>query len=280
MGFLEIRLLGPPRVGLGGEDVTEIRSEKGRALLAYLVVEADQPHRREKLAGLLWPGYPEASARASLRRALADLRMAIDDQGASPPYLDISRQTIQYDKHSGAWVDVTAFNALVRSPQSINEETLAGWEEALALYRGEFMDGFSLPDSPEFEQWQLQNREQLKRHALETLQRLVECLEERGEYGRGLEYAWRAVEMEPLRELAQQDLMRLLALSGQREQALAQYEIYARLLAADLGADPQLGWTWSDFRSHPERGWSDSILRLFRYDHRPVASIEPKYCRA
>ena len=129
MGYLEIRLLGPPRVGLGGEDVTEIRSEKVRALLAYLVVEADQPHRREKLAGLLWPGYPEASARASLRRALADLRKALrpatDDQGASPPYLDISRQTIQYDKHSGTWMNVTTFNALVRSPQSINEETLA-----------------------------------------------------------------------------------------------------------------------------------------------------------
>jgi DNA-binding SARP family transcriptional activator len=77
---LEVRLLGPFQVRMGERLVTEMRSDKVRALLAYLAIEADQPHRREKLAGLLWPGYPEGSARASLRRALADLRVAIEDE--------------------------------------------------------------------------------------------------------------------------------------------------------------------------------------------------------
>ncbi len=242
MGLLEIRLLGPFQANIGGEEVTDIRSDKVRALLAYLVVEADQPHRREKLAGLLWPGYPESSARASLRRALADLRKAlrpvVDDQGAHSHYLDVTRQTIQFVKTSDAWVDVTVFNSLVRSLPSIREETLVSLEEAVALYCGEFMEGFSLPDSPEFEQWLLQNREQLKRHALETLQHLVEYLEGRGEYQRGQEYAWRAVELDPLRENAQRGLMRLLALSGQRDAALAQYESFGRALSAELGVGP------------------------------------------
>ena len=71
---LEIHLLGPLRVSLDGEPVTGFVSDKVRALLAYLAVEADQPHRREKLVGLLWPHRPEQAARGSLRTALANLR--------------------------------------------------------------------------------------------------------------------------------------------------------------------------------------------------------------
>ena len=72
-------------------------SDKARGLLAYLAVEAGQAHRREKLAGLLWPDYTESSARASLRRALADLRLAIGDQQASPSFLLIGQETIQFN---------------------------------------------------------------------------------------------------------------------------------------------------------------------------------------
>ncbi len=102
------------------------------------------------------------------------------------------------------------------------------------------MEGFSLGDSPEYEQWLLQNREQVKRQVLETLGRLVDYLEERGEYARGLGYAWRGVELDPLRESAQRRLMRLLALSGQREKALAQYEACRRELARELGVEPSV----------------------------------------
>jgi DNA-binding SARP family transcriptional activator len=62
--------------------VTTRVTGKVRALLAHLAVKADRPHRRETLAGLLWPDYPERSARASLRNALSDLRTAIGDRNA------------------------------------------------------------------------------------------------------------------------------------------------------------------------------------------------------
>jgi DNA-binding SARP family transcriptional activator len=85
MAALSVRLFGPFQVALDGEAVTGFATDKGRALLAYLVVEADRPHRRESLAGLLWPDYPERSARTSLRSALANLRQVIGDAAASPP---------------------------------------------------------------------------------------------------------------------------------------------------------------------------------------------------
>ena len=77
MAHLSIRLLGPFQVTLVGEPATGFATDKARALLAYLAVEADRPHRREALAGLLWPDYPERSARTSLRSALANLRQVM-----------------------------------------------------------------------------------------------------------------------------------------------------------------------------------------------------------
>jgi DNA-binding SARP family transcriptional activator len=121
MARLSVRLLGPLQVTLEEEPVTRFESDKARALLAYLVVETEQPHRREKLAGLLWPDWSEGAARANLRRTLANLRQAIGDRtssgdeatpagsGAPPPFLNITRQTIQFNSDSDAWVDVTRF---------------------------------------------------------------------------------------------------------------------------------------------------------------------------
>jgi len=81
-----------------------------RALLAYLVVESDRPQRREKLVGLLWPDYPEESARHNLRQALFNLRLALGDQDANPPYFLISRDAIQFNRESDYSLDLDKFN--------------------------------------------------------------------------------------------------------------------------------------------------------------------------
>ena len=76
MAHLAIRVLGPFQATVDGKVVGGFHSDKVRALLAYLCIEGDIPHRREKLAGLLWPELPERSARTNLRHALANLRQA------------------------------------------------------------------------------------------------------------------------------------------------------------------------------------------------------------
>ena len=77
MGRLDIKLLGPFRANLDGEKIAGFNADKVRALLIYLAVEGDQIHRREKLAGLLWPEWPKRSARTNLRSALADVRVPV-----------------------------------------------------------------------------------------------------------------------------------------------------------------------------------------------------------
>ena len=112
MARLTLSLLGPLEVHLDGEPVTSLATSKVRALLAYLAVEAARLHRREVLSGLLWPDWPERSARTNLRNALSTLRTAIGDRDADPPYLSVTRETMQFNAQSDHWLDVAAFGDL------------------------------------------------------------------------------------------------------------------------------------------------------------------------
>jgi DNA-binding SARP family transcriptional activator/predicted ATPase len=237
MAHLSLSLLGSFQVTLAEETVTSFEADKVRALLAYLAVEADRPHRRDSLVGLLWPDWPDRTARTNLRNALANLRKAIGDRNATPPFLLISRETIQFNTASDAWVDVAAFTKLLEvkvSPQ----QTIRQLEEAVALYRGNFLEGFHVKGSAAFEDWCSLARERFQRQALIALHRLAGYHEQRGEYERACNYAWRQVELEPWQEEAHQKLMRLLTFSGQRSAALVQYETCRHLLKEELGVEP------------------------------------------
>jgi predicted ATPase/DNA-binding SARP family transcriptional activator/tRNA A-37 threonylcarbamoyl transferase component Bud32 len=241
---LSVYLLGPLQVTLDSEPVTAFESDKVRALLAYLVTEAGAPHRRERLAGLLWPERSERVAQNNLRVALANLRKAIGDRTAigdhqdSPSFLTITRQTIRFNPQSDAWSDVAAFATLLE-PQSTAKQTVKCLEKATSLYRGDFMEGFSLPGSAAFEEWVLLTRERLGRQVQAALQRLARYYQVRGAYERALHYARHQVDLAPWEERGQRQVMRLLALAGRRNAALLQYENLCRLLAEELGVEPE-----------------------------------------
>ncbi len=242
MARLMIRLLGPVQVTLDGQPVTRFESEKGRALLAYLVAEPERPHRREALAEMLWPGRPEGAARANLRHSLAHLRQVLGDQAANPPFLLPTRHTIRFNAGSDAWIDATAFSALLSAQPPTNvpadHQGLRQLEEAVRLYRGPFLENVSLADSAAFEEWRVVGRERFSRLALHALVRLANGYEWLGEYERALTYARQGLDLEPWDEMAHQQVMRLLARSGRRTEALAQYETCRHLLAEELGVEP------------------------------------------
>jgi DNA-binding SARP family transcriptional activator len=153
MAHLSLSLLGPFQVTLDGEPVTDFKSNKVRALLAYLAMEADRPHRREVLAGLLWPNWPDRDALSNLRYALSNLRRVIGDRAraggrdAEPPFLLITRDTLQFNAASDYWLDVTAFTEMVEADKA-HPSAIDQLEQAVALYRGSFLEGFSVGDSP------------------------------------------------------------------------------------------------------------------------------------
>jgi WD40 repeat protein/DNA-binding SARP family transcriptional activator len=256
MSRLVVSLLGSFEVTLDGALITAFESAKVRALLAYLAAAADRLHRREALAALLWPDWPQHSAMSNLRYALADLRKNIGDREAHPPFLLITRESIQFNREAEVWVDVGEFEQGIKTrgeaigdkgsatgdlQSTINGELYRrNLQSVIALYRGEFLEGFSLPDSPAFEQWVLARREDLHRQALQALFVLADAHEQQGNLEAALPYARRQMELEPWHEPGQQQLMRLLALSGQRSAALGQYEACRKALADELNVEPSV----------------------------------------
>ncbi len=229
---LSIQLLGPMRVSVAGKWIDNFATDKVRALLAYLAVESDRSHRRERLAGLLWEDHSEKSARTNLRRALADLRQALSDHGTDPSYVVADRKTIRLNPLSDIAVDVTEFTTRLAAGST---EDL---EAAVELHRGSFLEGFSIPDSPAFEEWALLQRESLNRGMLGALQSLADEYESLGD-ARAMAYAWRLVELDPWRESAHRQVMRMLAASGRRGEAVAHYETMSRALVAELDIEPE-----------------------------------------
>jgi DNA-binding SARP family transcriptional activator len=240
MSRLEIRLLGSFQVAKDGESLSGFDSDKVRGLLAYLVLEADRPHRREKLASLLWPDYPERSARTSLRRALANLRQVVGDKSAKPPYLLITRQTIQFNSDCDYDLDVKSFLDGIEFAGNLPEE-IGKLEGGTKHFQGDFLDGFSIPDSIEFEEWELNTRRYLQEKMLIALHQLAGSYQELGTYNKAMDCARRQLKIDPYQEGAHQQLMWILALTGQRNEALSHFEEYQERLETDLGVSPLEG---------------------------------------
>ena len=204
MTRLSISLLGSFQVALDGNAVSTFESDKVRALLAYLVVETGRPHRRESLAGLLWPERPERSARQNLSQALYNLRQSIGDRDAAPPFLLITTDSIQFNRSSDHWLDAAAFadrlagcdqhdKGVVETCEQCGEQL----QQAESLYRGDFMSGFSLDGSAAFEEWVLVRQEQHRRQILDALHWLATCYERQGALEKALYHARQQVDLDP-----------------------------------------------------------------------------------
>ena len=237
MAHLRLSLLGSFQITLDGRPVLGFKSNKARALLAYLAVEADRPHRREALAGLLWPDWPDRDALGNLRYTLSNLRQVICDPQAEPPFLLISHDSLQFNLSSDHWVDVTAFAQMADVDRS-HPSAMEQLQKAVDLYQGSFLEGFSLADSPAFEEWTLYTRERLARQVSSALHFLAASCERRSDYEQAQAYTWKLLELEPSDETAHQLMMRVLALGGQRSAALTQYQTCCRVLAEELNVEP------------------------------------------
>ncbi len=231
---------------LQDQPAIRFETDKVRALLAYLIVEGNQAHSRSTLAALLWPDYNEENARTNLRHALHQLRQAIGDAKATPSWLLITRQTLQFNPDAPYTLDVQAFSTLLDRVTNHAHAHLAQCQsclqtlhQAAAIYKGDFLAGFAVNDSAPFEEWRRIKQEQLHLRAVELFHQLARHSEAIGNDPLARQYATRQLELEPWREEAHRQIMRVLARSGQRSAALAQYQLCCRILTAELDAQPE-----------------------------------------
>ena len=228
-----------------GAPVTGFAADAARALLAYLALHTERPVPRDTLAGLLWPEWPNTDALRNLRTALYRLRDAIGDRDADPPYLDITRHTLQLSPDAGVQIDALAFSSTIAAVRAHSHASLTGCPacqerltEAVRLYRGDLLDGFALDSAP-FEEWLVVQREALHQQALWALEQLADHCEAQGDHDHALSHARRQIALEPWRERAHRQAMRALARSRHRAAALAQNEACRQSLSDELGIEPE-----------------------------------------
>jgi DNA-binding SARP family transcriptional activator/tetratricopeptide (TPR) repeat protein len=220
---LNVALLGPPHIEYDGRPV-HFDTRKAVALLA-LVSMSEQPLSRDRLAVMLWPDSDDERARGALRRTVSVTAAGVGDA------LVVSRTTIALDE-SKVGVDAVQFRRLLTAGDA------GSLGKACALYRGDFLTGFAVRDSPDFDDWQNSTADDLRQRLSTALEVLVAARVAEGELDEALELARRWVALDLLHEPAQQATIRVLAMTGQRSAALRQYRECVRALADELGVAP------------------------------------------
>ena len=252
--MLSIRLLGPPEVSVG-ERALRFGTKKSLALLCYLAAEGRR-HLRRELAELLWPVSDERHARTDLRSALAKLRKTLGENSAHD---DAREEGIRFLIVDGAFlgieprgieVDLEVLQADVslartetppggKSADAVGRRDLIGRLQGdLGIYRGEFMEGFSLEDAPEFELWLEVERARWRRVFGELCERLSRLQGEAEQPEEAIETARLWVRRAPLEEAARRRLVELLSAAGDSEGALLAYEDFRDTLSREQSSEP------------------------------------------
>jgi TolB-like protein/DNA-binding SARP family transcriptional activator len=217
--LLTLRLLGGLEVkSAEGRDVTP-PGRKMRALFACLALPPRSAWSREQLIDLLWGDRDEEQARGSLREALVKLRRSLGE----PSPLQAGRETVALDP-AVISIDAVEFARLVKAGEL---------ERAADLYRGELLEGLSLPDAG-FRDWLLVERTRLHDLAVDVLSKLLASQDG----GSAIRTARRLLQIEPTREETHRALVRLYAAAGDRSQALRQYQICRDGLRREFGVTP------------------------------------------
>ena len=218
-----LTLLGLVQVHWQEGSPPRFRSQRTMALLGYLVAEA-RPFSRDYLAALFWPDEEPAKGKANLRRELHNLAQIL------PGCWQTSRVEVAFVPSAGTDVDVIQFQQY---------EATGQWQAAADLIGGDFLEGISLAENLEFETWLLGEQERWRQRCTAVLHRLLTRKTERGQYRRAIKDGRHLLQLAPWHEETHRQVMLLLAWTGERAEAIKQFESCRQLLADHLEVGPE-----------------------------------------
>lgn len=222
---MKIQLLGGCRV-TWQEQPLVLPRRRVRALLYRLAAQI-QPLPRDRLAFLFWPDAPDHLARRHMTRLLSSLRGALPE----PRLVLVDEEMVGLE---AALVEVDC-HAFVRGTAAPD---LAGLADALTLYRGPFMDGFALPDAPEYELWQAATAREFHARYLGGLEMATERAVALGQLTAAIQFAQAYLAADELAEPIHRRLIELYMAVGDRVAAWRQFEVCCRVLERELGVGP------------------------------------------
>src|SRR5215213_9955807 len=228
---IRVWLLGGFRVSVDSRIITQDgwRLRKAATLVKLLALAPGHRTHREQAMDLLWPESGRKAASNSLRSTLHTARKVLDPATGSR-YLASEDESLVLCPEGNLWVDVDAFEEAAATARGAKEP--ATYRAALGLYGGDL-----LPED-RYEVWTEGRREELRQLYLALLVELAGLHEDRHEHELAIEALRKATAEEQTSEQAHVALMRLHALSGRPEKALAQYERLRDTLSRGLGTQP------------------------------------------
>ncbi len=222
---LQVRLLGVVQISQNDQVVEGFESRKALALLCYLMSDP-HPIPRSQLVDLFWADKSETRGKGNLSRVLNNINRLL------PDCLEANRQTVRFVPPPSLWLDTNVFDQLYR------EKTIASWNAAANLYQGTFLQGIFLDDAPTFETWLISQQEHWQQRVAEVLNGLTAYYLQKDEFQRGLKTTDHLLKLNPWREEAHRLKMLFLALTGQRSEALHQYQECQKILEQELELNP------------------------------------------
>lgn len=226
MAVLRATLFETLRLYAPDGQLIDAGSPTTRSLIAYLLLNRHRPADRRRLAFTFWAGVNETAARRNLRQYLHHVRAALAPIDAQGDLLLIQGSSVQFNPQAEIWLDVEQFLHETR-PEASAEDI----EHALSLYTGDLLEDI-------YDDWCAAEREHLRQVWLETLERYSWILQSKGKIPKALAVVQKWVKAEPFDETAQQRLMSLYALAGERAKAIQAYHAFAQMLAHELDTQP------------------------------------------
>ena len=236
---LQARLFGHFELLCDGEAVHLGRSGKALAILKYLLTHRARPVSQDHLMGWLWPESNLKKARWSLNSAIHGLRKLLGDCPSPIPvnYVLLEEGYYRLSPAVGVDTDVDEFDARYERGRRLEragrmDEAAAEYEEAVELYRGDYL----VEDL--YEDWTLVERERLANAYVDMLDRLAVHYMQSGQLRESVRACYRILEKDRYHEDSYRLLMRCYARLGMRGRALRQYRLCEKILAQEYDTAP------------------------------------------
>ncbi len=225
---VQFRVLGPLEVD-AGDGPLPLGGPKQRAVLANLLVRANQVVPAEVLIDEVWGDEPPGQARNTLQTYVSNLRRSLGDvalQHRAPGYV------LVVDPRD---LDAARFDALVRDARAAlpvdPQVAIDTLEDALAMWRGPALADVA-------DRSLLAEAARLDELRLEAQEERIGALLAVGATARAIAELEPLLAQHPLRERLWEQLMLAQYRDGRQAEALAGFQRAREILADELGIDP------------------------------------------
>lgn len=231
---IQIFTLGRLLIERNGVPLENFISTKAALLFIYLAMHPGS-HTRKKLAAMFWSETSDEQALKNLRTVLSSIRQQVEDA------LEVTHDELAINSNIAVKVDAiqfeNGFKKVFSSPETL--DALKSTRKLESLYQGIFLNNIAIRDAAQLDEWISDTQRRLHEIFRQLLFEIVAIAQKRASYDIALEYAWKLVNLDPLWDAAQRQVMRLLTYTNRANEALRHYEQFAELLDVELQVEPE-----------------------------------------